>query len=125
MRRTGLSPPEIWGFGGSAQTISRRRTTRRRRQQAFGSLAYKDRQMATRRQGKGEGSIRQREDGRWEATVDLGYQGAARKRKWFYGKTRREVQVKLIVFLTEQQQVPLAAPCRPRTPQYLDWWRRD
>jgi integrase len=47
------------------------------------------------RRGHGEGSIYQREDGRWCAVLDLGYVSGKRKRKWFYGKTRKEVLQKL------------------------------
>lgn len=42
--------------------------------------------MAKRR-GHGEGSIYQRQDGRWAATVDLGWHDGKRKRKAVYAKT--------------------------------------
>jgi hypothetical protein len=42
------------------------------------------------RRGRGEGTIRHRSDGRWEASVTLGV-----TRKSFYGKTRREVTDRL------------------------------
>ena len=45
----------------------------------------------TKRRGHGEGSIKQRADGLWEARVSL--EGG--KRKSLYGKTRKEVQDKL------------------------------
>ena len=47
--------------------------------------------MAQKRRGHGEGSIKQRADGLWEARVSL--EGG--KRKSFYGKSRREAQDKL------------------------------
>ena len=47
------------------------------------------------RRGSGEGSIYQRNDGRWAATLSLGYEGARRRRKTFYGRTRAEVARKL------------------------------
>src|SRR4051794_20327705 len=50
--------------------------------------------MAKRR-GSGEGGIRRRSDGRWEATVDLGRLGRRRRRKYVYGRTRAEVVAKL------------------------------
>ena len=50
--------------------------------------------MAKRR-GYGEGSIHQRPDGRWCATIDLGVINGKRKRKYIYGKTRKEVVDKL------------------------------
>jgi integrase len=55
--------------------------------------------MAARR-GHGEGSIYQRGDGRWAASVELGWQLDARRRlvrrrKTIYGETRHEVSQKL------------------------------
>ena len=49
--------------------------------------------MGTRR-GHGEGSIYQRSDGLWCTVVDLGYVNGKRKRKYIYGKTRKEVAEK-------------------------------
>jgi hypothetical protein len=43
------------------------------------------------RRGHGEGTIRQRRDGRWEATISLGFEGGKRKRKSYYGNTQAEV----------------------------------
>lgn len=42
-----------------------------------------------RRRGWGEGSVYQRSDGRWAASLELGYQGDRRVRKVFYARTRR------------------------------------
>jgi Phage integrase, N-terminal SAM-like domain len=47
------------------------------------------------RRGHGEGSIYQREDGLWCASVDLGRTNGKRRRKTIYGKTRKEVADKL------------------------------
>jgi integrase len=47
------------------------------------------------RRGHGEGTIRQRSDGRWEATLSLGFDGGKRKRKSYYGVTQAEVLRKL------------------------------
>lgn len=44
-----------------------------------------------RRRGHGEGSVYQRKDGRWTATIDLGWIDGKRKRKTFYGDTQRDV----------------------------------
>lgn len=50
---------------------------------------------ATRR-GNNEGSISQREDGRWIAQVTLGYDDDGKRiRRTFYGNTRSEVAVKM------------------------------
>jgi integrase len=48
------------------------------------------------RRGRDEGSIYQRSDGRWAASVSLGYDEAGKRaRKTIYGKTRKEVADKL------------------------------
>ena len=62
--------------------------------------------------GHGEGSIYQRNDGRWVASITL----ENRKRKYFYGKTRKEVQEQLKAALHEQQQGTLATGPRPSRP---------
>src|SRR5712691_7661619 len=68
--------------------------------------------------GHGEGSIYQRSDGRWAASITL----EGRKRKTFYGKTRREVQEKLRVALHEQKQGTLATGPQQTVKQYLVHW---
>lgn len=50
--------------------------------------------MASRR-GHGEGSIYQRKDGRWVGEVLLGWEDGRRRRKFVYGRTRREAAEKL------------------------------
>ncbi len=56
------------------------------------------------KRGHGEGSIYQRSDnGIWCTVVDLGYVNGKRKRKYIYGKTRKEVAEKLKVVLRDQQ----------------------
>ncbi len=47
--------------------------------------------MATKKRGQNEGNVRKRPDGRWEARLNLGWQGGKRVRKSFYGTTREEV----------------------------------
>jgi integrase len=74
--------------------------------------------------GHGEGSIYW--DGkRWRATVDVGRENGKRKRKYLSGKTKREVQQKLV----QAQQVkasglPLPAD-RQTLGQFLDRWLAD
>lgn len=65
--------------------------------------------MATKQRGHGEGGIRQRPDGTWEARVSDGMRAnkqgkLVRARRSIYGKTRAEVAAKLKVALREQQQ---------------------
>ncbi|MGK2966500.1 MAG: tyrosine-type recombinase/integrase [Tepidiformaceae bacterium] len=55
------------------------------------------------RRGSNEGSVYRRADGRWAASVTLGYEGERRVRKSFYGRTRREVAEKLATALRDHQ----------------------
>jgi integrase len=75
------------------------------------------------RRGKGEGSIRKRPDGRWEASVEIEAEpGIARRRKYIYGRTRREVQERLVVYLNELQDGTAAKPNRETVARYLEHW---
>src|SRR5213082_1351982 len=71
--------------------------------------------------GHGEGSIYQRKDGRWVASMTL----ENRKRKYFYGETRKEVQEKLKVALHEQQQGTLATGAKQTVKQFLEQWLEE
>jgi integrase len=80
--------------------------------------------MAKRR-GSGEGTITQREDGRWMARIDLGTVNGRRKRLSIYGKTRKEVADKLV---TEQRKVQQGLPVaieRQTVEQFLNNWLAD
>lgn len=57
-----------------------------------------------RRRGHGEGSVYQRKDGRWTATIDLGWEDGKRKRKTYYGDTQREVLAKMRTGRAEQRE---------------------
>ena len=74
------------------------------------------------KRGKNEGSIYKRADGRWAATINLGWRDGKRKRKTFYAKTRREVQEQLTKALNEyQKDLPIMSE-RLTTGQFLDSW---
>src|SRR5436190_8780596 len=77
--------------------------------------------MSTRR-GAHEGSIHLRSDGRWCATVDLGYGGGKRKRKYLYGKTRREVREKLQAAQRDQVLGLNLATERQTVARFLATW---
>src|SRR5712692_2327075 len=79
----------------------------------------KERSMA--RRGHGEGSIYQRKDGRWAASITL----EGRKRKTFYGKTRKEVQEQLKIALREQQQGTLVTGPQQTIKHYLEHWLEE
>ncbi len=70
------------------------------------------------RRGHGEGSITRRKDGRYQAAITL----ENHKRKYIYGKTRREVQEKLKVALYEQKQGMLATGPQQTLKAYLERW---
>ena len=70
------------------------------------------------RRGHGEGSIYRRKDGRYAAAITL----ENRKRKTFYGKTRREVQDKLNAALHEQKRGMLATGPQQLLKTYLENW---
>jgi integrase len=79
-----------------------------------------------RQRGSGEGSVyRRASDGRWVANVSLGYVKGKRRRRVFYGKTRREVVDKLKVALHEQQMGDLPPADRITVAELLDIWLRD
>ncbi len=71
------------------------------------------------RRGNNEGSIHQRKDtGKWVGVISL----ENRKRKYIYGKTRKEVQEKMKVALHEQQQGKLITAPSQTVAQFLvDW----
>ena len=74
------------------------------------------------KRGSNEGSIFKRKDGRWAATINLGWQEGKRKRKTFYGKTREDVQKKLTAALhTFQQGLPVASE-KQTVGQFLTGW---
>jgi len=70
------------------------------------------------RRGHGEGSIYQRKDGRWAASISL--EGG--KRKTFYGKTRKEVQEQLKAVLYDQQKGMLVTGPQQQVGQFLTHW---
>lgn len=104
--------------------------------------------MATRR-GKGDGSIIQRHDhpdcppllivghdeagkpieeraehrcqGRWVATLDLGWSGGKRRRKVMYGRTRKEVQIKLAKALRDRDSSAIVV-ASPSVETWLRYW---
>lgn len=75
--------------------------------------------LATRRhRAHGEGSIRKRADGRWEARLSL----ANGKRRSFFGKTQREVQQKLLKARHDQANGLLVSGPDQTVGQFLGTW---
>lgn len=69
---------------------------------------------------KGDGSIYQRADGRWIASVESGYEAAGRRRRTVSAKTRREVAIKLRAL---QEEIAKGVHSGDTTlAQWLDHW---
>jgi integrase len=77
------------------------------------------------RRGQNEGSIFKRADGRWCAQVNLGYVNGRRKRKYYYGDTRKEVQEKLTQTLRDVQQGLPVPTERLTVERFLARWLED
>ena len=77
-----------------------------------------------RRRGHGEGSITQRKDGRWQASVLIGYdpETGRPKRKYFYGKKRKEVQEKLNKVIPEVQAGTYREPSKITVAEWFTTW---
>ena len=75
--------------------------------------------MAKKR-ANGEGSIRQRKDGRWEGLYTVNY-----KRKSVYGKTQEEVRKKLNKVLNDIDNGIYIEDCHITTGEWLHIWLYD
>ncbi len=73
------------------------------------------------KRGNGEGTIYQRNDGRWAASISV----EGTKRKTLYGKTRKEVFEKLKKAQHEQQQGTLVTGPQQTMRQYLEHWLEE
>lgn len=77
--------------------------------------------MAKRR-GQNEGSIFQRNDGRWCAVLNVGWEGGRRRRKYFYGETATRVQEQLLKARAESAQGLPVIVERQTVEQFLRDW---
>lgn len=92
------------------------------------------------RRPRGEGAVYQRHDhpgcpppdadghrprhrcqGRWVAVVDLGWSAGRRNRRTFYGRTQKEVRIKLATALAERSHGTLLARA-PTVEEWLTYW---
>jgi integrase len=81
--------------------------------------------MRQSRRGQNEGSIFKRNDGRWCAVVNIGWEGGLRRRKYIYGETRQGVAQELTKVLREKQQgLPIAVE-RQTLAQFLTDWLEE
>ncbi len=74
------------------------------------------------RRAKGEGALFQRTDGRWCATIDLGWQDGRRRRKTYTGATQEEVSGKLLAARAAHASGLPVAPKQQTLKQFLDRW---
>ena len=80
--------------------------------------------MATR--GKGEGLIRKRANGSWEARIDIGRDSnGARVRKSVYGKTKKEVTEALTKLSSQKLDGMLIHDDQTTVEQFIDRWLED
>lgn len=70
------------------------------------------------RRGNGEGNFKQLDNGQWRGRVRLG----DGKRKYVYGKTRKEAQAKLKEAVRAAEEGRLVAGKAMKTGEYLDEW---
>lgn len=74
------------------------------------------------RRSAGEGTIRQRKDGRWEARLDLGLINGKRRYKALYGATRKEAAEKLAEAQRQREQGVDVTQGRTTVAAFLDVW---
>jgi len=74
------------------------------------------------KRGQNEGSIFQRKDGRWVASLNLGWVEGRRTRKSYYGRTRKEVQDLLTKALADLQDGLPVLNEKQTVSDYLSWW---
>ena len=77
------------------------------------------------KRGQNEGSIFKQKDGIWRAYMNLGYQGGKRRRKYFYGKTRAEVQEKLTAAIRNRQLGLAVTNDKITFGQFVDRWLEE
>src|SRR5581483_11743177 len=73
------------------------------------------------KRGNGEGSIYKQRDDLWAASITIDT-AEGRKRKYFYGKTRKEVQEKLAAAAHERQQGTMVTAPTQTLEQFLTDW---
>ncbi|WP_217239783.1 site-specific integrase [Streptomyces sp. AC555_RSS877] len=78
-----------------------------------------------RRNANGEGTIYQRKDGRWEASVYVLTTSGLKKRARVYGATRVEAHTKLTELKAKDAQGILTADKNWKLGEYLDYWLKE
>jgi hypothetical protein len=78
--------------------------------------------IMAKKRGAGEGSVHQRKDGRWCASINLGYRNGKRHRKHILGATRGAVADKLNEELGKLRKGLNIAPEKQTVAQFLEHW---
>ncbi len=79
-----------------------------------------------RRRGNNEGSLYQRADGRWCATITIGYgEDGKRRRRTVFGKTKKDVQANLAKLASQKLDGTLGEPSKLTVAQFLRRWIED
>ena len=77
----------------------------------------------SKRRGNGEGSIYRKSNGRWCASLTVGYdENGKRRRRYIYGRTKTEVAEKLARTKVDALNGMLAEPTNQALSAYLDQW---
>ena len=75
------------------------------------------------RRSNGEGSITKRKDGRWQAAVSVGTdENGKPKRKYYYGKTKKEVAKKLAEATNQVRTGTYTEPSKLVVREWFDRW---
>lgn len=88
-------------------------------------MSKRNQDSKARKRGQNEGTIYRRLDGRWCGAISLGYKNGRMMRKYFYGKTRGEVQKLLTKALHDQNRGLPVAVERQTVAQFLRRWLDD
>ena len=73
------------------------------------------------RRGNGEGCIRKKKNGRWEAIVTIGYNSKGEQRsKYLSGKTRQIAVQKMTDYIAERQKGAYIEPSKLTVGEWLD-----
>jgi integrase len=78
--------------------------------------------VSSNRRGRGEGSITLRRDGRWQATVDLGWSQGRRRRKVLYGPTKQITLDRMRAAIRERDDGALIEGQTPTLGAFLHRW---
>lgn len=74
------------------------------------------------KRARGEGTVYQRSDGRWEGRLNASAIGERRRLPVVYGRSRAEVAAKMAQLIREQQLGTLPTHAAPRLDEFAEAW---